>query len=203
MSMCSIFRLDTGIFTGDRIGGEPEFVLRNTPNGCGAWPGEHDHRRVRVDLATQSLLAYQPPAPPDNAWHTWVWRVDESRWGREPTLLALRASKWAEIKAARDAANDQPLVTDHGTFDHDAASRAAILEMATGASVTGADVVATLADDTTVTLTPRQIAVVLALSHTRVQTHRATATALRAVIDAAGSPAAVAAISWATEAPNP
>jgi len=192
----------SGLFSGAWFRGtaaELQAQLQHKGPGVGAWRGEVDYLSQRLDMATGALVDYKPDPPWDGTdltLYVWWWNAAIKRWALRPRLKKLKADKWAEIKAVRDAATDAPLPTEHGTFDHDAKARQALLEIATGASVTSADVVATLADDTTVSLTPRQMAAVYALSHHRVQMHRETATALRAEIDAAGNAAAVAAIAW-------
>jgi len=209
MSTWHFFDLATGLFSGASFTGTPEELARQLAHkgpGTGAHEGEVDHLCQRRSLTSPDLVDYKPEPPYDGTdltLYVWWWDTSVKRWKLRPRLKKIKADKWAEIKAARDAATDLPLPTEFGAFDHAPPSRSAILEMASGASVTSTDVVATLADNTTVQLTPRQIAAVLALSHTRVQTQRATATALRAAIDAAVNAAAVASISWPTETPTP
>ena len=197
MKTWHFYSLETGAFTGASFSGREPHLAVNVPAGCGAFEGVLHPMSQRVDLVTGQLVDMVPASPDDGSGlYLWSWDPAVKCWVGAPTLLKLKADAWAAIKAARDAETDAPLVTDLGTYDHDAASRQAILNCANGAAVTSMDVAMTLADDSTVRLQPRQIATVLALSHTRVQSVREIATALRAEIDQADSPAAVAAITW-------
>jgi len=63
--MFSLYDLETGLFTGARLGGDSlEWVTQQTPAGCGAWPGAHDKGRWRVNVELGELERYDPPPPP-------------------------------------------------------------------------------------------------------------------------------------------
>lgn len=94
----SLYDLSTGIFTGVRIGGSGQDWLQSLPAGLGAYPGEHDHRRVRVNVPEPALVPYQPPAPPDDTLQTWAWDAQAWRWVATPTAAALAL----QVRAERD-----------------------------------------------------------------------------------------------------
>lgn len=88
----------TGVLTGAAFHGELGLLSLNTPSGCVAIPGQHDHTRVRVDLETGGLVSYQPPSPAADDWQTWAWDADAWRWVSVPTAAALAR----EARAERD-----------------------------------------------------------------------------------------------------
>lgn len=94
----SIYNLTSGVFTGLQFVAEWGFVADNLPAGCGAWPGLHDAARVRVDMATQALVPYQPPAPANSDLAEWVWDPQAWRWQAVPTALAIAEA----VRADRD-----------------------------------------------------------------------------------------------------
>ena len=108
----------------------------------------------------------------------------------------------AEIKAAREAEIDAPLLTPHGAFDHDEKSRAVIAAKAQVCMATGAGMGFTLADNSHVEFTAEQMSEVWAASHRREQSARANAAKLRAAVDAAGKPADISSIEWAISPPT-
>lgn len=117
------------------------------------------------------------------------------------TINQLKADKWNEMKAARDAALLAPLVTPFGTFDASVPAQKsitdAVLMLQTLASLgTPTDIDFTLADNTTVTLTTPQMVQVGLMLGQRTQQAYAQARALRAQIESATDAAAVAAITW-------
>ena len=177
MSIFSEYRPHDGVFTSFYVTGQcPD----NTADS--AWiEGAFDHTKQRIDVIAALVVDYTPPPP---------------------TLYALQADKWTAIKASRDAAINSPLVTPHGTFDSDPASRAniggAVALAQTLAAATPPFVITyTLADNTSVVLDgPSMVGVGLALG-AKVQAAFATARALRVRIDAATSPADLDAITWA------
>ncbi len=193
----SLYDTQTGLFSGKRLCGPPDFVAINTPDGHCTMPGEYDPSLWRVDITSEAHTVY-PVKPADTEQMQWVWDEAQRVYVGLPTLRAMQDLKWVAIKEARNAAIDAPLVTDWGTFDHDAKSRQALFEVATGASVTSQSVVFTLADNTEVKLEPRQIATVLSLSHTRVQLLREQASELRTLIYGVGSASDLEGIQWPT-----
>lgn len=99
----SVFRLTDGVFTGLILSGSEDVIAYNLPGGCGVWPGEHDANRVRVDLVSQALIPYQPPAPAADAWCTWAWDAQQWAWRPVPTLAALKAAALLQVDGAISA----------------------------------------------------------------------------------------------------
>lgn len=130
---------------------------------------------------------------------TWDWQ--SFTWADQRTLAQLREVKWEEIKTAREDYIGSGVATPYGTFDSKEKDRANItdavlmLQTLTALGQPGT-INFTLADNSTVTLTAGQMVEVGLLLGARVQEAHATARTLRQQIDAAGSPSAVAAVSW-------
>jgi hypothetical protein len=82
MPTYSYYDTTNGVFTGQVYSG-PDRQLR-PPAGQSAWPGVVDATRQRLDLATGTLVPYQPPAPADTADTTWQW--SEAAWAWQPVL---------------------------------------------------------------------------------------------------------------------
>ena len=126
------------------------------------------------------------PVAPSSASRL-MFRSGNLAWEDSRTLFQQQLSKWAEIKAARTAVFDAPLVTIYGIFDSDAESRRNIFEVVQRAQLltsTGQPVVInfTLADNTVIVMDlAMAVAVGLALG-AKVQSARATATALRTTL---------------------
>lgn len=93
----SIADEETGVFSGRVVSGSLEFVSANTPLGCIAVPGRHDHRRRRLDIATGEIVPYQPPAPAATEWQAWAWDAQAEAWLPVPT----DAARARDIKAER------------------------------------------------------------------------------------------------------
>jgi hypothetical protein len=114
------------------------------------------------------------------------------------SLDQVKADKWTEIKNARAAAIDAPLVLALGTFDADETARRNIADLILLCNnyPSAPDIDYTLADNSVATLTPAQIiAVGLALG-ARTQTIYATARTLRESIESAVTAAELAAVVW-------
>lgn len=99
----SIYRSTDGTFTGAQVFVQPgpgyaERLAACTPEGCAALPGQHPHDAVRLDLQTHELVAYQPPAPADDALQTWAWDAGQWRWVATPTTAAVAL----QVRAERD-----------------------------------------------------------------------------------------------------
>lgn len=173
----------TGLFSGAGFSGAIDTLvdqLAHKGPGIGAHEGTVDYLAQKLDLNTGLLIAYTPPGP---------------------TLAALKANRWESIKAARATALDAPLVTPKGTFDADGPARAniggavALAQTATAAGHAFA-ITYTLHDNTAVTLDAADMVSVGLSLGAKVQAAFATARALRAQIDAAITPEAIALISW-------
>jgi hypothetical protein len=102
----------SGIFIGDTYSGSEQHLAANTPFGCFAIYGRHDHLSRRVDWrpddfgdAVPIVVPWQPPAPPDTELSTWRWDAVAERWVAEPTLAA-HAAAVREERARRLAACD-------------------------------------------------------------------------------------------------
>jgi hypothetical protein len=121
-------------------------------------------------------------------------------------LATAKAQQWAQMKVARRAALQAPLVTPYGTFDADPESRDNIVQtahlMQTEAQTLAPDQVPsvdfTLADNTAVNLTAGQMVDVALLLAAQIQQAYSRGRQVRAAIDAATTTAQVAAITWST-----
>ena len=131
-----------------------------------------------------------------------VFNYANKAWEDPRNLQALKEAKWADMKAAREAAFDAPLVTPYGTFDSDEKARTnitdAVLMLQTLAGMGSPTTIDfTLANNTTVTLTTAQMVTVGLLLGQKVQTAHATSRAKRAAIDAATNLSQLGVITWA------
>ena len=199
----SAFKINDGSLVGQMVSAADPAILPAPPDGCAWVPGRHDPQCRRVDLQTGEVVPYQPPPPPDTELATWAWNLATERYVAEPTLAAHRLAAWARIKAARTAAEREPLAVGLMSFDADEASQqriAGAVQMAQLAIASGQDagwsIIWTLADNTAATLTAAQmIGVGLALA-ARTSAIHAKGRDLRAQIDAAGSLDELNAITW-------
>jgi hypothetical protein len=105
MKIVSFYRLCDGVLIGQSYCGPDEHLQANTPDGCGAADGRHDHLCRRVDLATLNVVPWQPPAPPENDMQTYAWDDTSERWVSRPTLAAIAQDVRSE-RARRLAACD-------------------------------------------------------------------------------------------------
>lgn len=138
------------------------------------------------------------PAKPSPA-HTFDWATHQ--WTDSRTLAQHQDAKWEEIKAAREAAFNAPLITPHGTFDSGVRDRANITDavlMAQTLAAAGQTVAIdfTRADNTAATLNASQMTEVGLYLGAKIQAAYATARSLRASIYSAGTITAVQALSW-------
>ena len=130
-----------------------------------------------------------------------AWSNATMQWSDDRTLGQRKADKWAEIKLARAAGIDAPMATPFGTFDCagtaftsiTAAAQMASALMASGQSIA---IDFTLADNSTVTLTPANMVSVGLLLGAKVQAIYAIARTLRTQTDAANSAAQLDALKW-------
>jgi hypothetical protein len=91
------YDLQTGLFTGQSLGGPADWVDANLPDNAGAWPEPVDHLSQRLDLATRLIVDYQPPAPAADEFTQWTWDTELKRWRPSPTL----AGKWRVVRNER------------------------------------------------------------------------------------------------------
>lgn len=194
-----------GLFSGQSFSGPDAVLADNTPPGSSPIEGAFDRLSQRVDVTAVPpvVVDYIPPEPASTDLFTWAWDTVIKRWVKVPTLAARRLQKWESIKAAREIAIDAPLATPYGTFDSYAEARGnitdAVLLAQTLTSIGQPVAIAyTLADNSVVTLDLAKIVTVGLLLGSKVQAVRGTATALRNLIDAATTAAAIEAIQWPT-----
>lgn len=153
--------------------------------------------RPEDQYVSNGVVLTMPPRPSES--HTFDWATHT--WIDPRTLDELKGDKWAEIKSAREAVFNAPLVTPHGTFDSDSRGRSNITDavlMAQALTATGSPVSIdfTLADNTVVTLNAEQMIEVGLYLGAKVQGAYAVSRTLRAAIDAATTSAEVQAVSW-------
>lgn len=104
MTWYSFYDPETGLLAAESWDCSKQFAdaralhLRLTPI-----EGHHDRRRVRVNIETGELEAYQPPAPADTEWETYSWDADAWAWVATPTVAALARSARAERDRRLDA----------------------------------------------------------------------------------------------------
>lgn len=143
----------------------------------------------------------QPVAMPERPSAAHVFDFAVLGWVDPRTLDDLRVAKWAQIKAARDAAERAPLVTNFGTFDADPAGRTnltdtILLLQSLAAIGQPAEIDFTLADNQVVTLGLSQMIQVGIALGLQVQAAYNTGRVLRGAIGAANSAADIEAIHW-------
>lgn len=113
------YDLQTGLFTGQSLGGPAEWVDANVPDGMGAWSGDVDIQSQRVDLSTGSLVDFQPGKPADTNDATWSWDQSTKRWVETKTLPWYKRAKLNEISAVRESRNVEPISFGGALFDAD------------------------------------------------------------------------------------
>lgn len=131
--------------------------------------------------------------------HVFDWPTHQ--WIDPRSLAEHKDAKWEEVKAAREAAINAPLVTPHGTFDSGPSDRTNITDavlMAQTLAALGQPVAIdfTLADNAVATLNAAQMVEVGLYLGAKVQAAYATARTLRGAIEAATTIAQVQAIHW-------
>jgi hypothetical protein len=154
-------------------------------------------------VAGGELVLYAPDEAAAKASRpAWAagWSNTAMGWIDPRTLADLKAAKWAEIKTARAAAIDAPLVTPYGTFDSDAVGRSNIADsvlLAQSLAARGlpSDIEFTLEDNTSVTLTAEQMTTVGLLLGAKVNAAHAQSRALRPLIENATA-ATLDGITW-------
>lgn len=126
----------------------------------------------------------QKPARP--APHS-AWDPVDKLWTDPRSLEEARQEKWQEMKKARAAAEGAPLATPFGTFDADPVStqriaNAVLLTDIAGRQGPPVETEFTLADNTSVTLTPGQMTVVGLMLGAQVQAAHTRGREVRAAI---------------------
>lgn len=137
------------------------------------------------------------PVPP--AQHqVLAYRNGALVWEDPRTLAQMKHDKWAQIKAARAAAEDGGFAWDGSTFDSDMASNLRISGAVQLAQIVGGafSIGWTLADNSVRTLSAAQMVAVGVAAGQHVAAQRATARALREQIQAATTPQELEAIAW-------
>ena len=202
MNICSIYCVETGLFTGDQLAGDSEFIGINTPAGFASFPGQHNHKQVRLDLSSGEVVDYQPPSPGDDSAKTWAWDASTRRWMSSPTLADVKASAWASIKAERDRrlAAGFTVAGRHYQVNQavmSAATLAAFMALMQGGA-TAADYRQTwvLSDNSVVSLTAPEMIAGGQACKVLVDGLWATSQYLRGLIDAATTPDQVDAVAW-------
>ncbi|HEY1723951.1 MAG TPA: hypothetical protein VGF89_00905 [Steroidobacteraceae bacterium] len=108
MIAVSFYDKATGLFTGRRLVSTHDGALEiNTPEGCAAMDGEHDHLSSKVDLSDPSnpkVVDYQPPAPSNDH----EWNADTKRWQLKTAAQALLDSRQRATWAIRSLEASQP-----------------------------------------------------------------------------------------------
>jgi hypothetical protein len=130
-----------------------------------------------------------------------LWSMTEMDWidQRAPgaALAQAKVAAWDAVKASRDAAINAQLSTEVGNFDAGPCSRAAMVEALALGGWTGEEVINwTTAGNQAVALTLAQLSAVARLVAQRTQACHDQARQLRQQIDAATTPAELAAVTW-------
>lgn len=107
----SLYDETTGAFLGRGIIGPDEAHLqRNLEAGVAAMEGEHDHLSKRVDLATGTVVEWQPDSPgPDYTWDAttlrWVVAPDVAAKdaARQATMATINSLEATSLRAIREA----------------------------------------------------------------------------------------------------
>jgi hypothetical protein len=113
MPAYSFYSVATGLLVGQTFTGPAEFLGANTPPGCAAVAGLHDHLSRRV--VAGAVVDYQPPKPADTAQHVYAWNASTRRWvatltpgglavrANEPIKAQLVATEQASLRSMREA----------------------------------------------------------------------------------------------------
>jgi hypothetical protein len=64
MTTWSLYDASTGVFLGQTCSMPDGEALADLPDGVSAIPGDHDHTRTKVDIASGDVVEYTPPAAP-------------------------------------------------------------------------------------------------------------------------------------------
>lgn len=138
----------------------------------------------------------KPEQPPNT-----IWNVNAKVWEDIRTVDDVKATKWSEMKQAREAAFSAPLTTPFGVFDCTPSARQsitdAVLMLQTLASQgTPTDIEFTLANNTEITLTTEQMVQVGLLLGAKTQEAYARGRQVRQLVADALTVAEVEAITF-------
>ncbi|MBC7618011.1 MAG: DUF4376 domain-containing protein [Candidatus Saccharibacteria bacterium] len=188
-----------------------KFTIYDTATGRVLYGGETQDPSVLVQPGQAVLpdqdftngwiadgVNYPLPAVP-TPFH--VFNYTTKQWEDPRTLQDRKDAKWAEIKQAREAAIDSPLITPYGVFDAYPDASANIIKsvlLANNLVDLGYPVAIdfTLADNTVVTLNATGMVQVGLVMAAREQAARTKATTLREQINSATSDVQVGQIVW-------
>lgn len=107
MKHWSFYDPTTGRFLGSGGSFKDESMMQaNTPDGMAAIEGRYDHEAQRIDMATGSIVDYQPPQP--SADHEWDeeakrWALSRTAQDRSRLLGDLDALDKKQGRALREA----------------------------------------------------------------------------------------------------
>jgi hypothetical protein len=94
MKVWHVYDLTTGVFCGRSLRSRnTQDLAMNIPDGFGVRDDVSDWESQRVDIATQQIVDYQPPAPDE--FHE--WNIKSKRW----ELIPSRQQQLADDVAAR------------------------------------------------------------------------------------------------------
>lgn len=118
-------------------------------------------------------------------------------WYDPRSLQEIKDLKWDEIKKAKEAFFDKPLVTEWGTFDSKSKDRDKLFNIANMARIPVSPTFEfTLADNTTITLLPNEMVKVSILLWNKIQEGHLHSQAIRYEIDQATTKEQVDRIEW-------
>lgn len=109
-----------GRFTGRTYAGPAEFLSINTPEGCVAVLGMHDHLSRRLDLETGEVVDYRPPKPEGSLYVDHVWNDEARRWVETPTIHGVAREVDEQLQRERDRRIEGGFTWDGSTFHSDA-----------------------------------------------------------------------------------
>lgn len=127
------------------ISGPDEVIKLNTPEGCYATDNPPDKDMLHLDGEWIKI----PPSP--GLGYTFDYH--SRQWVDERNIQDVREVKWSEIKMQRDQLEFGGFEYRGDVYDSDQVSQGRIM----GAALAGADQVWTLADNTTVELSAKEI----------------------------------------------
>lgn len=130
------FRDADGWFTGQFYSGPQQFLDANTPLGLTPVDGLHDHLSKRFDLATGTVVDWQPPKPEGDEFTDHEWNDDTKRWEPFPTLAGHKRAAWEQVKRIRDEQFAAPRVVD-GIAYRISADRANLESLIAGRAAAG------------------------------------------------------------------